>query len=167
MTIAADLDGNVWLCPACRSSLRIVNWQVWGDDCEECHPRNRVATTEAAVLELTGWSEERLLRDAYLVATESFRVNPEWGGGPLVAHVERRLGMRPPVPGEGDFDEVRVLTVAEALEVFHRKALPAAPHVGDEARSYRIWRTPDRLWFYGSEPDTLGAAQGPVPVAAW
>lgn len=40
-------------------------------------------------------------------------------------------------------------------------------HVGDEARSYRIWRTPDRLWFYGSEPDTLGAAQGPVPVAAW
>lgn len=222
--LVADLDRNLWLCPAC-GALYIVNWMVFPEDadgCDECHPTVVGATTEAVALQLTGWSETRLLNEAYVVATEVARMNPTWGAEPFVEEIERRLGMSPPIPGEGpDMDQVKVATVTEALDVLHRRAIPAAPIVdearvraehhllrrswggpvlrsgspteitdvlrrnlerdatlpgyrgilvnaiddqycaqvvsliGDQGRAYRVWRTPDRLWSYGSRGDAL------------
>lgn len=83
--LAAELDRNLWLCADC-GSLYIVNWEVYtenDDDCDECLPTVRGATTEAVALELTGWSEERLLREAYVVATEVDRIHPPMGRRPL------------------------------------------------------------------------------------
>jgi hypothetical protein len=112
--LAADLSPNLWLCPAC-GALYIINRMVFPEDadgCDECHPTVTGATTEAVALELTGWSEERLLHEAYMVATEVARMHPAWGATPFVEEIERRLGMSPPVPGEGpDMDQVEVATV--------------------------------------------------------
>ncbi|WP_162834396.1 hypothetical protein [Amycolatopsis circi] len=100
--LAAEVGRNLWLCPAC-GALYIINWMVFPEDadgCDKCDPTVTGATTEAVALKLTGWDEERLLHEAYKVATDVARMWPAWGATPLVKEIERRLGMSPPVRGE-------------------------------------------------------------------